>query len=123
MRSFEERSKQPLDILTLGNRRKDGLAMFALVKTILQGTVKGERIRDRRGGGKTILKSELASTLPAQIGQLKRRQGGKRLLRSHHLLCADDQGIGIEQCLTGRIARLSSRLHSIYDPINIVNPM
>ena len=40
-----------------------------------------EKRRDRIRGGKTILKS--GRTLPVQLGQLKTRQDGKELLRSH----------------------------------------
>ena len=60
-----------------------------LAKPILQGTVIGKRRRDRRRGGKTVLKNGQEWTLPAQLGQLKTGQGGKRLLRSH-LWCPDD---------------------------------
>ena len=62
-----------------------------LAKAILQGTVKGqkEQKEDRRRGGKTILKSGQEWTLPAQLGQLKTRQGGKGLLQIH-LWCPDD---------------------------------
>ena len=38
---------------------------------------------DRRGGGKTLLKSGQELILPAQLGQLKTGQVGKGLLRSH----------------------------------------
>ena len=59
-----------------------------VAKTILFGTVKGKEV-DRRRGGKTISKSGLEWTLPAQLGQLKTGQDGKGLLRIH-LLCPDD---------------------------------
>ena len=48
-----------------------------LVKTILQGTVKGKRRRvDRMGGGMTITKSGQGWTLPAKLGQLIKRKRG-----------------------------------------------
>ena len=58
-------------LLTMAKKRK--LMWFGnvsissdLAKTILQGIVKGKRIRvERRRGGKTILKSEQERTLPA----------------------------------------------------------
>ena len=84
-------------LLTLVKKRK--LRWFGhvsrssgLAKTILQGTVKGERKRGRqcrRRGGKTISKSGQEWTLPAQLGQLKTEQDGKGLLRIH-LWCSDD---------------------------------
>ena len=49
-----------------------------LAKTILQGTVKGNR---KKGGQEW--------TFPAQLGQLKTEQDGKGLLRIH-LWCPDD---------------------------------
>ena len=42
-----------------------------------------EKEADRRRGGKTISKSGLEWTLPAQLGQLKTGQDGKGLLRIH----------------------------------------
>ena len=55
-----------------------------LAKTILKGTVKGKKEEvDRRRGRQTILKIGQEWTLPVQLGQLKTRQGGKRLLQIH----------------------------------------
>ena len=59
----------------------------SLVKTILQGTVKGIEEVDRRRGGKTILKIGQEWTLPAQLGQLKTRQGGTGLFSSWEVIC------------------------------------
>ena len=80
------------ELLTLVKNRK--LRWFGhvsrssgLVKTILQGTVKGKR--NRRREGKTISKSGQEWTLPAQQGQLKTGQDEKGLLRVH-LWCPDD---------------------------------
>ena len=86
------------ELLTLVKKRK--LRWFGhvsrssgLAKTILQGTVKGKRKKekeaDRRRGGKTISKSGQEWTLPAQLGQLKTGQDGKGLLRIQ-LWCPDD---------------------------------
>ena len=50
---------------------------------------KKEKEADRRRGGKTISKSGQEWTLPAQLGQLKTGQDGKRLLRIH-LWCPND---------------------------------
>ena len=78
------------ELLTLVKKRK--LIWFVHVsrisgsaKTILQGTVKGQRKR----GGKTISKSGQEWTLPAQLGRLKTGKDGKGLLRTH-LRCPDD---------------------------------
>ena len=58
-----------------------------LVKTILQGTVKGKEMADRRKGGKT--KNGQEWTVLAQLGQLKTGQDGKGLL-GIHLWCLKD---------------------------------
>ena len=50
---------------------------------------KKKKEADRGRGGKTISKSGQEWTLPAQLGQLKTGQDGKRLLRIH-LWCPDD---------------------------------
>ena len=61
-----------------------------LAKTILHGTVNGQKDKvDRRRGGKTISKSAQGWTLPAQLGQLKTGEDRKWLLRSH-LWCPND---------------------------------
>ena len=84
------------ELLTLVKKRKlrwfDHVSRSSgLAKTILQGTVKGNREKeaDRRRGGKTISKSGHGWTLPALLGQLKTGQDGKGLLRIH-LWCPDD---------------------------------
>ena len=77
------------ELLTLVKKRK--LRWFGhvsrssgLAKTMLQGTVKKkEKQADRRRGGKTISKSGQEWNLPAQLEQLKTRQGGMGLLRIH----------------------------------------
>ena len=73
-----------------------------LAKTILQGTVKEKRKKkekeaDRRSGGKTIPKDGQEWTLPAQLGQLKTEQDGKRLLRIHVWCPTTFRGYGIEK--------------------------
>ena len=72
------------ELLTLVKKRK--LRWFGhvsrssgLAKTILQGTVKGNR---KRGRHKKRWESGQEWTLPAQLGQLKTGQDGKRLLRN-----------------------------------------
>ena len=63
-----------------------------LAKTILQGTVKGKRKRDRqKKRWEDNIKERTGQkwTLPAQLGQLKTGQDGKGLLRIH-LWCPDD---------------------------------
>ena len=85
------------ELLTLVKKRK--LRWFGyvsrssgLAKTIIWGTVKGQRKTDRltdRKSGKTISKSGQEWTLPAQLGQLKTGYGRKGLLRIH-LWCPDD---------------------------------
>ena len=50
---------------------------------------------DRKRSGKTMLKSGQESTLPVQLGQLKKKQGGKGLLPSHQF-CPTFQNYGIE---------------------------
>ena len=83
------------ELLTLVKKRK--LRRFGhasrssgLAKTILHGTVKGNRKRGRqKKRWKTISKSGQEWTLPARLGQLKTGQDGKGLLRIH-LWCPDD---------------------------------
>ena len=48
-----------------------------------------EEEADRRRGGKTLSASGQKMTLPAELGQLKKGQGGMGLLQIH-LWCADD---------------------------------
>ena len=86
--------------LTLVKKRKlrsfDPVPRFTgLIKTILQGTVKGKRRRGRQKKRKKKKKRERVSksgqewTLPAQLGRLKTVQDGKGLLRIH-LWCPND---------------------------------
>ena len=60
--------------MVLSRSRSSGLA-----KTILQGTVKGNRRRDE----KTISKNGQEWTLPAQLRHPKSRHYGKGLLRMY----------------------------------------
>ena len=83
------------ELLTLVKKRK--LRWFGhvsrssgLAKTILQGTVKGKRKRDRqKKRWEDNIKEWTGRILPAQLGQLKTGQDGKGLLRIH-LWCPDD---------------------------------
>ena len=83
------------ELLTLVKKRK--LRWFGhisrssgITKTILQGTVKGNRKRGRQKKRWTTLsKSGQEWTLPAQLGQLKTGQNRKELLRIH-LWCPND---------------------------------
>ena len=77
-RKIQEAIEEYDELLTLVKKRK--LRWFGyvsrssgLAKTILQGTVKGNR-NSRHTGGKIISKSGQEWTLPAQLGQLKTGQ-------------------------------------------------
>ena len=81
------------ELLTLVKKRK--LRWFGhvsrssgLAKTILQGTVKGKRGRQKKRWEDNI-KEWTEWTLPAQLGQLKTGQDGKGLLQIH-LWCPND---------------------------------
>ena len=77
------------ELLTLVKKRKLRWSghvsrSSGLAKAILQGTVKGKRKRGRqKKRWETISKSGQEWTLPAQLGQLKTGQDGKRLLQFH----------------------------------------
>ena len=73
MRRFAERYKQPLENMVKKRKLRwfGHVSRSGLAKTILQGTVNGEKKEaDRRRGGKTISKSGQGWTLLAQLGQL-----------------------------------------------------
>ena len=73
MRRLAERSKQPLENMVKKRKLRwfGHVSRSGLAKTILQGTVNGEKKEaDRRRGGKTISKSGQGWTLLAQLGQL-----------------------------------------------------
>ena len=77
------------ELLTLVKKRKPRWfghvsRSSGLTKSILQGIVEGERGRgDRKGVGKTRLKSGQDCTLQPQLGRLKTGQDGKGLLLTH----------------------------------------
>ena len=83
------------DLLTIVKRRKLQWYGYVsrssgLAKTILQGTVKGERRQaDRRRGGKTISKNRQAWKSPSPRGQWRTGKNGENWLQNH-LWCPND---------------------------------
>ena len=83
------------ELLTLVKKRKlkwfGHVSRFScLAKTILLGTVKGKRKRDRqKKRWEDSIKARQEWTLPSQLGQPKTGQDGKGLLQIH-LWCPDD---------------------------------
>ena len=99
MRRFAERSKQPFENMRTPDPGQETKAKmvwpclkvlwFSRDNPTWHSERKKKKETDRRRGGKTISKSGQEWTLPAQLGQLKTGQDGKRFLQ-YHLWCPDD---------------------------------